>query len=79
MIVLGKGKDIAHVGRVPLNFVPRVPRRRLEQTPKMQIELNPAGCRVGEEVRVIGNDSLEKLQILSGPFGVSLHACGCTQ
>mmetsp|Transcript_28710 Transcript_28710/g.66215 ORF Transcript_28710/g.66215 Transcript_28710/m.66215 type:complete len:1021 (+) Transcript_28710:62-3124(+) len=38
----------------------------LEQTPKMQIELNPAGCRVGEEVRVIGNDSLEKLQILSG-------------
>ena len=38
----------------------------LDKTPKAQIQLNPAGCRVGEEVRVIGNDSLEKLQILSG-------------
>eukprot|EP00403_Amphidinium_massartii_P023610 CAMPEP_0178390210 /NCGR_PEP_ID=MMETSP0689_2-20121128/10526_1 /TAXON_ID=160604 /ORGANISM="Amphidinium massartii, Strain CS-259" /LENGTH=1027 /DNA_ID=CAMNT_0020010707 /DNA_START=2 /DNA_END=3085 /DNA_ORIENTATION=+ len=38
----------------------------LEQTPHAQIELFPGGCKVGEEIRVIGNDSLEKLQILSG-------------
>eukprot|EP00928_Gymnodinium_smaydae_P012547 TRINITY_DN14545_c0_g9_i1.p1 TRINITY_DN14545_c0_g9~~TRINITY_DN14545_c0_g9_i1.p1 ORF type:complete len:1031 (-),score=181.43 TRINITY_DN14545_c0_g9_i1:141-3233(-) len=38
----------------------------LRQTPRAEIELDPQGCRVGEEVRVVGNDSLEKLQILSG-------------
>eukprot|EP00747_Dinoflagellata_sp_TGD_P182181 gnl/TRDRNA2_/TRDRNA2_36304_c0_seq1.p1 gnl/TRDRNA2_/TRDRNA2_36304_c0~~gnl/TRDRNA2_/TRDRNA2_36304_c0_seq1.p1 ORF type:complete len:1021 (-),score=200.66 gnl/TRDRNA2_/TRDRNA2_36304_c0_seq1:71-2866(-) len=39
---------------------------QLEQTPHVEIELDPAGCRVGEEIRIMGNDSLEKLQILSG-------------
>mmetsp|Transcript_36465 Transcript_36465/g.66371 ORF Transcript_36465/g.66371 Transcript_36465/m.66371 type:complete len:996 (-) Transcript_36465:53-3040(-) len=38
----------------------------LRQTPRAEIALEPGGCRVGEEIRVIGNDSLEKLQILSG-------------
>lgn len=39
---------------------------QLEQTPRVEIKLDPFGCLVGEEIRVIGNDSLEKLQILSG-------------
>lgn len=39
---------------------------QLKQTPKTEIALDPAGCRVGEDIRVVGNDSLEKLQILSG-------------
>jgi len=38
----------------------------LQHTPLVEIELDPSGCRVGEEIRVVGNDSLEKLQILSG-------------
>jgi len=38
----------------------------LQQTPLTEIELDPCGCKVGEEIRVVGNDSLEKLQILSG-------------
>jgi len=39
--------------------------KELQQTPLTEIELDPSGCRVGEEIRVVGNDSLEKLQILS--------------
>eukprot|EP00747_Dinoflagellata_sp_TGD_P208790 gnl/TRDRNA2_/TRDRNA2_82233_c0_seq1.p1 gnl/TRDRNA2_/TRDRNA2_82233_c0~~gnl/TRDRNA2_/TRDRNA2_82233_c0_seq1.p1 ORF type:complete len:1083 (-),score=224.36 gnl/TRDRNA2_/TRDRNA2_82233_c0_seq1:107-3310(-) len=39
---------------------------QLEQTPHAEIVLDPAGCRVGEEIKIMGNDSLEKLQILSG-------------
>eukprot|EP00931_Biecheleriopsis_adriatica_P086407 TRINITY_DN61090_c0_g1_i1.p1 TRINITY_DN61090_c0_g1~~TRINITY_DN61090_c0_g1_i1.p1 ORF type:complete len:998 (+),score=208.07 TRINITY_DN61090_c0_g1_i1:50-3043(+) len=38
----------------------------LQQTPLTEIPLDPWGCKVGEEIRVVGNDSLEKLQILSG-------------
>ena len=39
---------------------------QLQQTPRAEIALDPSGCCVGEEIRVVGNDSLEKLQILSG-------------
>eukprot|EP00930_Biecheleria_cincta_P034862 TRINITY_DN24027_c0_g2_i1.p1 TRINITY_DN24027_c0_g2~~TRINITY_DN24027_c0_g2_i1.p1 ORF type:complete len:1000 (-),score=191.91 TRINITY_DN24027_c0_g2_i1:42-3041(-) len=39
--------------------------KELHNTPLTEIELDPSGCRVGEEIRVVGNDSLEKLQILS--------------
>merc|ERR1719277_157214 len=40
--------------------------RELQQTPLTEIGLDPHGCCVGTEIRVVGNDSLEKLQILSG-------------
>jgi len=40
--------------------------KQLRQTPHAEIKLEPAGCRVGAEIRICGNDSMEKLQILTG-------------
>ncbi|CAE7678667.1 unnamed protein product [Symbiodinium sp. CCMP2456] len=38
----------------------------LKNTRLCQIQLDPYGCKVGEDIRVVGNDNLEKLQILAG-------------
>lgn len=40
--------------------------KRLRQTPRAQVGLDPAGCRVQEEVCMLGNDANEKMQILRG-------------
>eukprot|EP00746_Dinoflagellata_sp_MGD_P007519 gnl/MRDRNA2_/MRDRNA2_114895_c0_seq1.p1 gnl/MRDRNA2_/MRDRNA2_114895_c0~~gnl/MRDRNA2_/MRDRNA2_114895_c0_seq1.p1 ORF type:complete len:1015 (+),score=234.60 gnl/MRDRNA2_/MRDRNA2_114895_c0_seq1:82-3126(+) len=45
-----------------LRFDPKL----LKRTPHVQIPLAPEECLVGEDIRIIGNDALEKLQILSG-------------
>jgi S1-C subfamily serine protease len=45
-----------------LRFDPKL----LKRTPHAQIALAPEECLVGEDIRIIGNDALEKLQILSG-------------
>jgi S1-C subfamily serine protease len=39
---------------------------QLQQTPHAELTLDPSGCKIGEEIRIVGNDSLEKLQILAG-------------
>jgi len=58
--------DIAYLDPVHDFAILRFDPSLLQQTPRVQIELDPSECRVGEEIRVVGNDSLEKLQILSG-------------
>mmetsp|Transcript_128267 Transcript_128267/g.411012 ORF Transcript_128267/g.411012 Transcript_128267/m.411012 type:complete len:1032 (+) Transcript_128267:77-3172(+) len=58
--------SIAYVDPVHDFAILKFDPEQLRQTPKAEIALDPTGCRVGEEVRVVGNDSLEKLQILSG-------------
>jgi len=58
--------DIAYVDPGHDFAILRFDPQRLRQTPRAELKLDPTGCRVGEEIRVIGNDSLEKLQILPG-------------
>lgn len=58
--------SIAYVDPIHDFAILRFDPEMLQQTPRREIELDPLGCRIGEEIRVIGNDSLEKLQILSG-------------
>jgi len=40
--------------------------QRLKQTPRAEIELDPDGCKVSEEICMLGNDSNEKMQSLRG-------------
>eukprot|EP00929_Paragymnodinium_shiwhaense_P001397 TRINITY_DN10162_c0_g1_i1.p1 TRINITY_DN10162_c0_g1~~TRINITY_DN10162_c0_g1_i1.p1 ORF type:complete len:1127 (-),score=274.09 TRINITY_DN10162_c0_g1_i1:93-3473(-) len=58
--------EIAYVDPIHDFAFLRFDPQQLQQTPRKEIQLDPAGCCVGEEIRVVGNDSLEKLQILSG-------------
>jgi S1-C subfamily serine protease len=58
--------DIAYLDPVHDFAILRFDPEELQQTPSAEIALDPSGLRVGEEVRIVGNDSLEKLQILSG-------------
>mmetsp|Transcript_119393 Transcript_119393/g.207277 ORF Transcript_119393/g.207277 Transcript_119393/m.207277 type:complete len:1032 (-) Transcript_119393:92-3187(-) len=58
--------DVAYVDPTHDFAFLRYDPQSVKQTPVAHIALNPAGCYVGADIRVIGNDSNEKMQILSG-------------
>lgn len=58
--------DVAYVDPTHDFAFLRFDPQSVRQTPVSQLALNPAGCYVGADIRVIGNDSNEKMQILSG-------------
>lgn len=58
--------SIAYVDPVHDFAILRFDPDQLLQTPRAEIALEPSGLHVGEEIRVVGNDSMEKLQIFSG-------------
>lgn len=58
--------SIAYVDPVHDFAILRFDPAQLVQTPRAEIALEPGGLHVGEEIRVVGNDSMEKLQIFTG-------------
>lgn len=58
--------DVAYVDPGHDFAILRFDPQHLKVTPHVAIKLDPAGCRIKEEICMLGNDSNEKMQILRG-------------